>query len=93
MNYLVQTTKMIVTNGSKKRCREKFNDIKGINKVINSCVKHLESYPTEIIIAEEIYDYDDITKYNVLLFLMLDNCKDEKILKELSKFDFKNNKK
>ena len=78
-----------VTNGSKKRCKEKFNDTKGINKVINSCAEYLENNPVEQIIAEEIYDYSNVTTYNVLLFLILDNCKDKKILKELSKFDFK----
>lgn len=79
--------KLIISNGSKKRCRSKF-DYVGINKIINRCSELLSDFPVEDIIAEEIYDHWDALTYNVFLFLLLENCKDDKILKELSKFKY-----
>lgn len=79
--------KLIISNGSKKRCRSKF-DYVGINKIINSCSQLLSDFPVEGIIAEDIYDHSDALTYNVFLFLILENCKDDKILKELSKFKY-----
>lgn len=80
-------SKLIISNGSKKRCRSKF-DYVGINKIINRCSEFLSDFPVEDIIAEEIYDHSDALTYNVFLFLLLENCKDDKILKELSKFKY-----
>ena len=78
-----------ISNASKKRCREKF-PIKGIGKIINNAVLTLEKDDIEVVIAESIYDFDDKSFYNVLLFLIRENCKDLKIINELSKFDYKN---
>ena len=80
-------SKLTISSGSKKRCRSKF-DYVGINKIINRCSELLSDFPVEGIIAEEIYDHSDALTYNVFLFLILENCKDEKILKELSKFKY-----
>lgn len=76
-----------VSNGSAKRCREKFN-YKGIGKTINSAIKLLELVPVEVVISECIYDSDNVKFYNVLLYLIRENCKDKKILDELKKFDY-----
>ena len=76
-----------VSEGSKKRCREKF-PIKRIGKLINSAVSLLELVPAETIISECIYDTDHIELYNVLLYLIRENCTDEKIIKELKDFDY-----
>lgn len=78
-----------ISEGSKKRCREKF-PIKKIGKVINSAVHLLDSISVEIVISEFIYDTDDPNLYNVLLYLIRENCKDEKIINELNKFDYAN---
>ena len=78
-----------ISEGSKKRCREKF-PIKKIGKVINSAVHLLDSISVEIVISEFIYDTDDLNLYNVLLYLIRENCKDEKIINELNKFDYVN---
>ena len=78
---------LTISNGSKKRCRSKF-DYVGINKIINRCSELLSDFSVEEIIAEEIYDHSDALTYNVFLFLLLENCKDDKILKELSKFKY-----
>ena len=78
-----------VSEGSKKRCREKF-PIKRIGKLINSAVSILNLEPVEIVIAEYICDYDDSVLYNVLLYLIRENCTDEKIIKELKDFDYLN---
>lgn len=75
------------SNGSLKNCREQFN-IKGIGKTINSAKSVLELLPLDTVISECIYDYDNEKLYNVLLFLIRANCKDEKILKELEKFSY-----
>ena len=58
-----------VSEGSKKRCREKF-PIKRIGKLINSAVSLLELVPVETIISECIYDPDNTDLYNVLLYLV-----------------------
>ena len=82
---------MIITisNSSLKRCREKF-PYKGIGKKINSAIKLLELEPVEVVISEFIYDSDEPKFYNILLYLIRENCKDEKILDELKKFNYKN---
>ena len=78
-----------VSEGSKKRCREKFL-IKRIGKLINSAVSLLELVPVETVISECIYDPDNKELYNVLLYLIRENCTDEKIIKELEDFDYLN---
>lgn len=82
---------MKVSNGSKKRCRSKF-DYKGIGKIINQMSALLEDLPTEIIVSEFIYDHTNALDYNVLLFLLLENCEDKKILNELKSFKYITNK-
>lgn len=76
-----------VSNGSIKRCREKFG-YKGIGKLINSAVKLLELVPVNIVISECIYDYTNPKFYNVLLYLIRENCVDEKIINELGSFNY-----
>lgn len=78
---------MKVSNGSTKRCIEKFG-YKGIGKLINSAVKLLELVPVNIVISECIYDYTNPKFYNVLLYLIRENCVDEKIINELNSFDY-----
>ena len=78
---------MKISNGSKKRCRAKFDYI-GINKIINRCSELIEDFGGQTIISEFIYDHDYALTYNVFLFLLLENCNDEKLLKELSKFKY-----
>lgn len=77
-----------ISEGSKKRCREKF-PIKKIGKVINSAVLLLDLVPVETVISECIYDYDNVNLYNVLLYLIRENCTDEKIIDELKSFNYK----
>ena len=77
-----------ISEGSKKRCREKF-PIKRIGKLINSAVSLLDLVPVETVISECIYDHDNKDLYNVLLFLIRENCTDEKIIKELENFEYK----
>ncbi len=76
-----------VSEGSKKRCREQF-PIKRIGKLINSAVSILDLVPVETVIAECIYDPDNINLYNVLLYLIRENCTDEKIINELKEFKY-----
>lgn len=76
-----------VSEGSKKRCREQF-PIKRIGKLINSAVSLLELVPVETVISECIYDTDNKELYNVLLYLIRENCTNEKIIKELENFDY-----
>ena len=76
-----------ISEGSKKRCREQF-PIKRIGKLINSAVSILELVPVETVIAECIYDTDNIQLYNVLLFLIRENCTDKKIISELKGFEY-----
>ena len=45
--------------------------------------------PIEIIISKSIYDYDNLKLYNVLLYLIRENCNDEKIINDLSTFEYK----
>lgn len=78
---------MKISNGSKKRCRQKF-DYKGIGRVINTASFLIEEEDVNTIIAEFIYDYGNAQLYNVLLYLIRENCKDEKILNELNKFKY-----
>ena len=76
-----------ISEGSKKRCREQF-PIKGIGKTIKSAISVLELVPVETVIAECIYDPDNKQLYNVLLFLIRENCTDEKIISELKEFKY-----
>ena len=76
-----------ISEGSKKRCREQF-PIKRIGKLINSAVSILDLVPVETVIAECIYDPDNKDLYNVLLFLIRENCTDEKIISELENFEY-----
>ena len=77
-----------ISEGSKKRCREKFSITK-IGKVINNAVHLLDLVPVKTVISEYIYDYDDVNLYNVLLYLIRENCTDEKIINELKSFNYK----
>ena len=76
-----------ISEGSKKRCREQF-PIKRIGKLINSAVSIFELVPIETIISECIYDTDNPSLYNVLLYLIRENCTDEKIINELNEFKY-----
>lgn len=82
---------MVISNSSKKRCREKF-DYKGIGKVVERCAGLIEDFGERLILSEFIYDHDDALTYNVMLFLLLENCEDEGVLKELSRFKYITNK-
>jgi len=75
------------SNSSLKRCKEKFNT-KRIGKTIKSAKDILELVPVETVISECIYDYDNKQLYNVLLYLIRENCTDDKILKELENFEY-----
>jgi len=77
-----------ISNGSIKRCKLKFDSV-GVGKQVNTALSLLEHDNVNAIIAEFIYDSDNDLLYNVLLFLIRENCKDEKILKELLKFEYK----
>ena len=76
-----------ISNASKKRCREKF-PIKGIGKIINNAVLTLEKVDVEVVIAESIYDFDNKPLYNVILYLIRENCNDFKIINELNGFNY-----
>ena len=76
-----------ISEGSKKRCRAQF-PIKRIGKLINSAVSILDIVPVETVIAECIYDPDNKELYNVLLYLIRENCTDEKIISELKEFKY-----
>ena len=76
-----------ISNGSKERCRQEF-PVKRIGKLINSAVSTLELVPVETVIAECIYDPDNRQLYNVLLYLIRENCTDEKIISELKDFNY-----
>lgn len=78
---------MKISNGSKDRCRNKFG-YKGIGKLINKACVLLEIEDIEVIISECIYDYCDPKFYNVLLYLIRENCKDNKIIDELKDFKY-----
>lgn len=77
-----------VSEESKKRCREQF-PITGIGKTIKSAASMLELVPVEFVISKCIYDSDNNKLYNVLLFLIRENCTDEKIINELKNFEYK----
>ena len=77
-----------ISNSSIKQCREKF-PVKRIGKVIKAALMLFDLVPIEIIISKSIYDYDNPKLYNVLLYLIRENCNDEKIINELSAFDYK----
>lgn len=76
---------MTISNSSIKRCRNKF-PITGIGKVINSALLLFQLCDVELIIAEFICDPDNKQLYNVLLYLIRENCKDQKIIDELKNF-------
>lgn len=76
-----------ISEGSKKRCRSQF-PIKRIGKLINSAVLLLDLIPVETVISECIYDSDNPNLYNVLLYLIRENCKDENIINELKSFNY-----
>lgn len=78
-----------ISEGSKKRCRSQF-PIKKIGKLIKSAVLLLELVPVETVISECIYDTDNPQLYNVLLYLIRENCDNEKIISELKNFDYIN---
>ena len=77
-----------ISEKSKKRCREQF-PIKRIGKLIKSAVAIFELVPVETIISECIYDTDNPSLYNIILYLIRENCTDEKIINELNTFDYK----
>ena len=77
-----------ISEESKKRCREQF-PIKRIGKLIKSAVSIFELVPVETIISKYIYDTDNPSLYNVILYLIRENCTDEKIINELNTFDYK----
>ena len=83
----VQNKYIKCTNGSLKRVRKEF-PIKGIGKIINSAKELLELVPTKTVISECIYDTDNPPLYNVLIFLIRENCTDENIINELNKFKY-----
>ena len=62
--------------------------ITGIGKVINSALLLFNLFDVEQIIAEFIYDSDNKQLYNVLLYLIRENCKDQKIIDELQNFNY-----
>ena len=77
-----------ISEESKKRCREQF-PIKRIGKLIKSAVSIFELVPVETIISKYIYDTDNPSLYNVILYLIRENCTDEKIINELNTFYYK----
>lgn len=80
---------MVISNSSIKRCRNAFPII-GIGKVINSALLLFNSHDVEQIIAEFIYDSDNKQLYNVLLYLIRENCGDQKIINQLKVFEYEN---
>ena len=79
--------KITISNSSIKRCRNKF-PITGIGKVINSALLLFQLFDVKQIIAEFICDPDNKQLYNVLLYLIRENCKDQKIIDELKIFTY-----
>lgn len=77
-----------ISNSSIKRCREKF-PVKRIGKVIKAALMLFDLVPVELIISECIYDPCNTMLYNVLLYLIRENCNDEEIINALSKFEYK----
>lgn len=80
---------LTISNGSKKRCRAKFNCI-GIGKQINTAVYLLTKLDTRLVMAEHLYDHDNNkTLFDVLKFLINENCKDANVIRELKQLNFK----
>ena len=77
-----------ISDSSIKRCREKF-PVKRIGKTIKSALMLFDLVPVEVIISECIYDCYNTMLYNVLLYLIRENCNDEKIINALSTFEYK----
>lgn len=77
-----------ISDSSIKGCREKF-PVKRIGKTIKSALMLFDLVPVEVIISECIYDCYNIMLYNVLLYLIRENCNDEKIINALSAFEYK----
>ena len=77
-----------ISDSSIKRCREKFT-IKRIGKTIKSALMLFDLVPVEVIISECIYNCYNTMLYNVLLYLIRENCTDEKIINALNKFEYK----
>lgn len=77
-----------ISNSSIKQCREKFQ-FKRIVHTIKNALMMFDLLPIEIIISKSIYCYDNPKLYNVLLYLIRENCNDEKIINELSAFEYK----
>lgn len=77
-----------ISEDSKKKCKDQF-PIKRIGKLIKSAVSIFELVPVETIISKCIYDTDNPSLYNVILYLIRENCTDEKIINELNTFDYK----
>lgn len=77
-----------ISDSSIKRCREKF-PVKRIGKTIKSALMLFDLVTIEVIISECIYNCYNIMLYNVLLYLIRENCNDEKIINALSKFEYK----
>lgn len=77
-----------ISDSSIKRCREKFT-IKRIGKIIKSALMLFDLVPVEVIISECIYNCYNTMLYNVLLYLIRENCTDEKIINALNKFEYK----
>ena len=77
-----------ISNSSIKQCREKFQ-CKRIAYTIKSALMMFDLVPIEIIISKSIYDYDNPKLYNVLLYLIRENCNDEKIINDLKALEYK----
>ena len=77
-----------ISNSSVKQCREKFQ-FKRIEHTIKSALIMFDLLPIEIIISKSIYDNDNIKLYKDLLYLIRENCNDEKIINALIKFEYK----
>lgn len=75
------------SNSSKKRCREFFNNFKGIGENINTASSLIEKEDVNTIIAEFIYDYDNTQLYNVLLYLIRENFPNN-ITDKLNNFEY-----
>lgn len=77
-----------ISDSSIKRCRENF-PVKRIGKTIKSALMLFDLVPIEVIISECIYNCYNTMLYNVLLYLIRENCNDEEIINALSKFEYK----
>ena len=77
-----------ISDSSIKRCQKKF-PVKRIEKTIKSALMLFDLVPVEVIISECIYNCYNTMLYNVLLYLIRENCNDEKIINTLIKFEYK----